>query len=406
VGRSEEIEKAEEGQMRTHNQFAKLAILGVLGSLVVTLATLATAESDAVRAIRASAAIVPTNVPGIRSYAEPPKDFNPLMATDAELATYGFPPRPDKQAHPRHYADWEEAMKAAKIRWNGKLKVLPSGGRRSVAADLSPLPQAVRPDAGPSELNVTNASGVIRSNNQTVWSSKNSFDVILARFSVPVAQFAFGSNCSQDYANEFTFVGIDDSIYAGTNNTEVFQPGMVGGLATAVFCNPNQTEYLAYFGWAPMALLGTFTVNPGDVVWVEVQVLDANDANVFLQDVSTRTFESYAVSTCEAGVCANLRGRTLGWTVSRGCCEGPGPNGEWPLANTTHIFLGGGYAENASAKEFYPGTETANTEILVMLDDGLDQAIETVSQGSTGFEGSGSLLFSTTGCAQSGGCTP
>ncbi|MGB6385979.1 MAG: G1 family glutamic endopeptidase [Terriglobales bacterium] len=392
--------------MQTEKKFAKLAVLAVAATLLVTLSTSATAESDTARAIRASAATVPTNIPGIRTYAELPKGFNPVTATDEELTTYGFPPRPDKQANSEHYAAWEQAMKAAKIRWNGKLKVLPFGGQGSVAAGSSPLLEAVRPNVAPSELNVTNASGVVLSNNQTAWSSKNSFNVILARFSVPVTQFPFGTNCGQDYANEFTFVGIDDSFYEGTNNAEVFEPGMVGGLATAVFCNPNQTEYLAYFGWAPLALLGTFTVNPGDVFWAEVQILDANDGTVYLEDISTETFESYAVSTCEAGVCTNLRGRTAGWTVSRGCCEGPGPNGEWPLANTTHIFLSGGYAENGSAKEFFPGLQTTSAEILFMLDDGLDQAIETVSQGSTGIEGSGALLFSTTGCAQSGGCTP
>lgn len=86
--------------MQTHNKFAKLAIFVVLGSLIVTLATLATAQSDLVGPIRASAATVPTNVLGIRTYAKPPGDFNPLMATDAELAVYGFPQRPDTQAHP------------------------------------------------------------------------------------------------------------------------------------------------------------------------------------------------------------------------------------------------------------------------------------------------------------------
>jgi len=391
--------------MQSQSKFAKLAVLAIMGSLLLSLSTLATAESDAVRAIRASAATVPTNIPGVHGYAEPPKGFNPVTATDEELAIYGFPPRPDKQANLEHYAAWEQAMKAAKIRWNGKLKVLPFGGQRSLAAGSSHPLEGVSPNAGPSELNVTNASGVVLSNKQTAWSSKNSFNVILARFSVPVTQFPFGTNCSQDYANEFTFVGIDDSFYEGTNNAEVSEPGMVGGLATAVFCNPNQTEYLAYFGWAPLALLGSFTVNPGDVFWAEVQILDANDGTVYLEDITTGSLASYAVSTCEAGVCTNLRGRTAGWTVSRGCCEGPGPNGEWPLANTTHIFLSGGYAENGNAKEFFPGLQTTSAEILSMLDDGLDQAIETVSQGSTGTEGSGALLFSTTGCAQSGGCT-
>jgi hypothetical protein len=180
--------------MQTEMKFAKVAVLAVAATLLVTLSTLATAESETARAIRSSAATTPTTIPGIHAYAEPPKEFNPVTATDEELAVYGFPLRPDKLGKPEHYAAWEQAMKAAKIRWNGKLKVLPFGGQGSVAAGSSPLPEAVRSDAGPSELNVTNASGVVLSNNRTAWSSKNSFNLILARFSVPVTQFALGTN--------------------------------------------------------------------------------------------------------------------------------------------------------------------------------------------------------------------
>ncbi|MFZ1916104.1 MAG: G1 family glutamic endopeptidase, partial [Terriglobales bacterium] len=385
----------------------KLAALAASVSILLSFTAFATAESDAVRAIRASAATVPTNIAGIHTYAEPPKGFNPVAASDVELATYGFPPRPDKQANPDRYELWERAMKAAKIRWNGELKVLSSGGQELISSGSSQLAEAVRPETGPSQLSSTNASGVVLSNTQTAWSSTKSFDLILAEFSIPVTQFPFNSNCSQDYANEFTFVGIDDSFYVGANNAEVFQPGMVGGIQTAVWCNPNQTTYQAAFGWAPSALLATFAVDPGDVVWADLQILDANDGYAYLEDLMTGTLESYAISTCEAGVCTNLRGRTAAWTVSRGCCEGPGPNGEWPLANTTHIFVGIGEAENGTGKLFWPGSQSPSlAEVLYMLDDGLDQSIETVSQGSSGPEGSGALLFSTTGCAQSGGCTP
>jgi hypothetical protein len=73
--------------MQTQNKFATLAVLAIMGSLLLSLSTLATAESDAVRAIYISAANVPTNIPGIHTYAEPPKGFNPVTATDVELAT-------------------------------------------------------------------------------------------------------------------------------------------------------------------------------------------------------------------------------------------------------------------------------------------------------------------------------
>ena len=148
--------------MQTHNKFAKLAIFVVLGSLIVTLATLATAQSDLVGPIRASAATVPTNVLGIRTYAKPPGDFNPLMATDAELAVYGFPQRPDTQAHPDQYAEWERAIKAAKTRWSGDLKPLPAGEHGMIPSGSLPLPEAAQQQtSGPKHISTNNASGVI-----------------------------------------------------------------------------------------------------------------------------------------------------------------------------------------------------------------------------------------------------
>jgi hypothetical protein len=42
----------------------------------------------------------------------------------------------------------------------------------------------------------------------------------------------------------------------------------------------------------------------------------------------------------------------------------------------------------------------------VTAEDGGDQSIETVNQGSSGYEGLHSLFFTTKNCAFSDGCTP
>ncbi len=47
-----------------------------------------------------------------------------------------------------------------------------------------------------------------------------------------------------------------------------------------------------------------------------------------------------------------------------------------------------------------------STDILTMTDDAGEQDIETVFQGSSGFEGEHALLFYTSNCAPQGGCTP
>ena len=40
----------------------------------------------------------------------PPADFNAKKANDADLVKYGYPPRPDGNASPKHQALWERII--------------------------------------------------------------------------------------------------------------------------------------------------------------------------------------------------------------------------------------------------------------------------------------------------------
>src|ERR1700736_3581146 len=51
-----------------------------------TLPVLAAGQSEAVQSLYVSAANVPTNIAGVHTYATPREGFNPLTATDVELA--------------------------------------------------------------------------------------------------------------------------------------------------------------------------------------------------------------------------------------------------------------------------------------------------------------------------------
>src|SRR5271163_1739577 len=68
-------------------------------------------------------ATIPTEVPGIYTFAQPPLGFNPLSASSLELAMYGFPPAPDKLASPDAYQSWANNVKAETSRWQGPLKM-------------------------------------------------------------------------------------------------------------------------------------------------------------------------------------------------------------------------------------------------------------------------------------------
>jgi len=381
--------------MKTQSKFAKLAILVFTGSLLLSVSTFAKAESDAAAAIYASAANVPTNIPGIHTYAEPPKDFDPVAATDEELATYGFPTRPDKQANPDHYALWERAMRAARIRWNGELKSLPGGGQGMHRPGRSPLPDAVHSNTGPVQGQTLNASGVMLTNKQKSW-GKGSFNDIYTEISVPTAQLAFDSGCTDSDTLQLSSAGIDGYLTTSVSPDNAYAAGLQGGVLEDVNCY-GQAVYYAYTGWG---LYNTeFTLNPGDVFYTEVKAYGpSTNAYVFVEDTTNWNYSAYSIPT------PGIVGDTAEWTVNRWCCDGS-VDGTWPLANTIHIFFDYGAAENGNGAIFYPGSQASSTLIMTMMDDGGDQEIETVEQGSGGYEGEHALFFSTIGCAYAGGCT-
>jgi hypothetical protein len=382
-------------QMQTQSKLAKLSVLAVLGSLSLGLSTIATAESDAARAVRASAATVPTNIPGIYAYSEPPKGFNALMATDLELATYGFPPRPDKQGEPDRYALWERVMKAVKIRWKGDLKALPPGTRGRIAVGS---PAVVHPEtSGPRQISTNSASGVVLTNKLTAWNGKTSFSDITTEFTVPKAQFPFDNpSCTEDYT-ELSYVGIDGFVFdSGIGDS--FAPLAQAGVYSDVPCSGGPFYY-AMLAWRD-SISGVFPVNPGDDVLVEMSVVGGpnGSGSVFLFDFTSGTSGSYNIST------PGLVGNSADWIVERLCCTSS--DELFPLANTSAIAFNEASAETGNLKAFYPGSQATTTEILTMTDDGFDQVIEAVDQGSGGYQGLHSLWFVTTGCAYSGGCTP
>src|ERR1700747_1236531 len=61
------------------------------------------------------------NLPGASTIEAPPAGFDPITASDEELAYHGFPPRPN-QSQAKAYATWVKAMKASKVRLVPKLE--------------------------------------------------------------------------------------------------------------------------------------------------------------------------------------------------------------------------------------------------------------------------------------------
>ena len=87
------------------------------GALVMSFSTAAMGQRvswEERSAIFAAAPRVQTSVKGVTAFAAPPKNFNPLTASNHELLSYGLPQAPDKEADPAGFAHWQKAMLALK----------------------------------------------------------------------------------------------------------------------------------------------------------------------------------------------------------------------------------------------------------------------------------------------------
>jgi len=359
-----------------------VAVVGLTGGFT----SLASAQNDAARAIYQSAATVKTNIAGIRSYPAPPSNFKVLEASDEELATYGFPPRPDKTQHPEAYEHWSRAMLLARNRMTGDLKPHPEV--KAGPAILGNRPPKQLSTAGPTQYESSNWSGVANGNALTKWNTKTSFSAIYSQFNVPVVHQAWDV-CDGGTDWEVSWNGIDGT---SSFNDTVLQ----GGSSSQAYCannKPTQTYYAWVEWWPSYSIEEVFAVNPGDDMFVETYDTagGCNNGNVFVEDETTLAYGTYQIAWI-TGPC--LVGRSAEFIVER-----PGnSSGLYPLANYIWDFaLSWDY--DLKGTEFAPGSTSSSTLIFTMMDDNYDQVI---SQPEV--EGKYSLFFYATGCAYTGGC--
>jgi hypothetical protein len=185
---------------------ARLRTIATALAATFTLVNIAAAQTDreVVAAVYEASARVSSNIRGVNTFGPAPAGFNPLTASDMELATYGFPPRPNATTDSEHYGQWARAMKAAKVRWNGNLKDM---GAYSTPAKIV---HSLAPDVtGTITSSSTNWSGIVNTNKLKTWSPKTSVYYVISDFTVPVAQPPFGA-CGGCYDLRSHWMGLMD----------------------------------------------------------------------------------------------------------------------------------------------------------------------------------------------------
>lgn len=305
-----------------------------------------------------------TNYPGAFTYGTPPAGFMPEAASDAELARWGYPPRP---TDPTLLHRWRHTLLASRHHIEQPL-LAPSPLRHGVAQPAG--------DIGPNyESYSTNWSGFILSNDYVFAESgpypapyvlsppaafgAGSFYVINGDWPVPVARQAQGACIGALYSSEW--VGIDgwvqsnDVLQAGTEADS----SCANGVTTAT--------YYAWYEWAPAPamIVKNLPVGAGDDIVVYVWNDDPTHGHAYIANVGTGDYVNLAFSA-PPGV--RLIGDSAEWIVETQPA-GAGYSDGVSIPNYGQTFMVDAYATTHDGDGFSPGAQGKQSMINVSLCD-------------------------------------
>jgi hypothetical protein len=311
---------------------------------------------------------VKTNMPGIYAYTQPPADFNARTASQQELASWGYPPRPAASEGATALARWLDEVNPAMQR------VVPDLVRREgiyhrPAEDLKVAATGAR------NAPITATSGNWSGMAILPVEGGQPFYSVSGRWTVPTVKQAPGS-CSGgwDYSSQWVGLG-------GFNDQFLFQAGS----AANVFCDigNNLPEYFPWIEWLPESEIviyknaATETLYPfaaGDYLIVTVWAPAASwsggvstTGNLSFQDVTQGWTFSLATTAAALGG-SEVTGQSAEWIVER-----TEVNGE--LATLPDYVSNPWYLTKATdlgAVIHYPGAPGTSTAYNVTMLDNSD----------------------------------
>ena len=224
----------------------------------------------------------PTNLAGITTIEAPPAGFDPINASDEELAYHGFPPRPNENTDPKAYATWARAMSASQTRIVPKLEPTsiahgqPATGQNATPAALEN--KVPTPAPHDNNLIIANMSGYEAQSGATSY-GPNSFYYIVSNFVVPVAQQA---GCTGGWAYASAWDGID-----GFGSSDVLQ----AGIEFDAYCSglTRASYYSAWYEWFPYGevRISGFPIAPNNEMFVEVWHTSPTQGYAYLVNITT-----------------------------------------------------------------------------------------------------------------------
>jgi hypothetical protein len=282
---------------------------------------------------------LPTNLPGIRTIAAPPEGFDALTATDADLAYYGFPPRPNDNSG--DYASWAKAMAASKE------LIVPVLEQTNIYH--GPSRKAPSPTAN--ALGSYNWSGALHTNSVKSY-GKSSYDFVYSDVTVPTAKQADGKcTGSWDYAS--AWVGID-----GDGSNDVLQDG----IEFDAYCHKGKKAsfYSPWFEWFPLSevRVGNLPIAAGEEYFMEIWSTAKTVGHAMLVN---ETKKKGVLIVFDAPKGTKLVGNSAEWITER-----PDVNGALAtLTNYGSQKYSDAHGETFAGKAIDPGDSSA----VIMVDN-------------------------------------
>jgi len=278
----------------------------------------------------------------------PPANFNPLTASDDQIAFFGFPPRPDAGKAPDAYAFWKKLVTLPVKRIQPTLRAtrIKHGPARNVSIAEPNLPPS--PTGGAS----TNWSGYAIVDNNNPFKGAKTY--IYGILEVPVAQQAFNTcNGTWDYSSPW--VGFDGTGGSG----DVLQ----AGFDVDAYCNGGNTSttYAAWYEWFPAGsvYLTNFPLAPGDVIYVYVWPSSTTVGNYYIANV-TQNVSSSTQFNAPSGT--SLVGNAAEWITE--WFAGP------MITNYLDIPWQDARAVLPNRTQYSPGKAPTGTVYSITLEDG------------------------------------
>jgi hypothetical protein len=228
-----------------------------------------------------------------------PVGFRPVAAADAELAKFGFPPRPESATRPSLAQLWANTF-GRDVAWS--------------AAQLTPMPEfASRP----------HRKAVVNGDNSANWSGV----FAQAQPGAPINLAMTGTWTIP----QLTAIGPGSEsigIWIGLDGHDPDSPSLlqagVGGSAQAV----GAPSFFAWCEWlsptdpVPAQRISNFPVQAGDVVEVQIWVTSPTAAIAVLSQVGAASRSAAVIASVAAPPNVQVLGATAEWVVERPLVDG------------------------------------------------------------------------------------